>query len=168
VTGAPEGFYFSGTLNGTSDFGGGGLTTTSDSPVVASFGPTGDLRWTQVHGDAATTSATTALPGASADGLAAAWGIAGTIDFGTGPLPSAGKTDVVLPAFPATGGPPRTTTYGSAGTEVPQSIALGPNGGALVVGTFDGTLDFGPTDAGSGVLTSQSGGDVFVAFLAPN
>ncbi len=167
VTGAPDGFYFAGTLNGTADFGGGGLTTTSDVPCVAAFGPTGDLRWTQVHGDASTKSASAALPSASAGGLAAAWGVAGTIDFGGGPLPSAGKSDVYLPAFPASGGAPRVTTYGGVGTEAPLSISVGADGGALVVGTFDGTLDFGATDSGSGVITSEVGGDVFVAFLAP-
>lgn len=163
VTGAPDGFYFAGTLRGSADFGGGVLETgTVDLPVVARYDAAGAHVWSQVHGDTATLKASIALPAADAGGLVAGWALQGNIDFGDGALVSAGDDDIALAAFAPAAGSAHGQRLGAAGKESPRSIALGPSGQLLVVGVFAAT-----TDLGSGPLTAQPGGDVFVALLAP-
>lgn len=168
VTGAPDGFYFAGTLNGTADFGGGELSTSNDLPVVAAYGPTGDFRWTGMYGDAETVAPAAALPDASTGGLAAAWAVSGAFDFGEGPVSILGGEDVFLGAFPADESSPRIHHLGGAGVQSPHSVSLGKDGGALVVGHFNGTFSPGPVDSGDASVTSQGVTDAFVLFLAPN
>ncbi len=168
VTGAPDGFYFSGTLNGAADFGGGEVTTPGDLPVAAAYGPTGDLRWTAAYGDAETITPSAALPDASAGGLAAAWAVYGAFDFGDGPVSILGGEDVLLGALPTDGSPPRLHHFGDTGIQAPHSVSLGKDGGALVVGRYTGTFSPGPVDSGSASVTSQGVTDAFVLYLAPN
>lgn len=106
------------------------------------------------------------LPAASDAGLVAGWSLAGSLDFGDGMVTAAGQNDVVLAAYPRAGGVPRTARYGGSGFERPSSISLDAEGSAVIIGIFIGTLDFGTTDSGDGVLTSSPSGDVFVAFLS--
>jgi hypothetical protein len=168
VTGTPLGFSFVGSLWGVADFGAGAAGTQQLLPVVASYGPTGNLLWTKILGDAAVTSAGAALPSATSAGLGAVWAIGGNIDFGGGQIPSAGGLDIFLTAYPPDGTTPKTSHFGSAANESPSSISLGADGSALVVGTVNGPLDFGPTDVGISLVTPQSPPDAFALFLAPN
>lgn len=170
VTASPDGFYFAGTLDGTADFGGGDVTTPADLPVVAAYTPNGDLRWSRVYGDADALAPSIALPDASSAGVAAGWSITGTFDFGdpNGPETIMGGADILLGAVPPDNASSRIRHYGQSNIQSPNSISLGKDGGALVVGYFSGDFDVGPVDSGSSSLASTGTTDTFVLYLAPN
>lgn len=170
VAASPDGAYFTGTLKGDADFGGGTVTTTGDQPVVAAYDTTGDYRWSHVYGDAATNAGSIAYPSATASGLAAAWAVTGTFDFGDGkgPVDVTGGADISLAAFPPDSGPPRRLRFGSTGIQIPNTVSVQASGAALVVGTYTGTFDVGPVDSGVSKITAVGPHDAYVLFLAPN
>jgi len=61
----------------------------------------------------------------------------------------------------ATGWP---RVWGSSGNDVAEAVAVGPDGSVVVVGTFQGSVDFDPTSSHD-VHTSSGGDDVFVMKL---
>lgn len=169
VAGAPDGFYYAGILNGAADFGGGEISTTTYLPVVAAYGPTGDFRWNNQYGEADTLVASTALPDASAGGLAAAFPVAISFDFadGNGPVSILGGEDVFLDAVPSDNAPPRLHHFGNNNAQSPHSVSLGQDGSALIVGHFGGTFTVSPVDQGSGTVTSTGLTDTFLLYLVP-
>ncbi|MFO0591181.1 MAG: hypothetical protein U0441_26785 [Polyangiaceae bacterium] len=170
VAGAPDGFYFAGTLNGAADFGGGEMSTTTDLPVVAAYGLTGDFRWNNQYGEPNTAAPVTALPDADAGGLAAAFSVTGFFDFadGNGPVQILGGEDIFFGAFPTDNAAPQIFKLGGPGGQTPGSVSLGGNGTALVVGHFINTFTVSPVDSGSGTVTSQGLTDTFLLYLVPN
>lgn len=87
---------------------------------------------------------------------------AGAIDFGDGRLQSDGLTDVFVSRLDPGGTPLWTTHFAGGYDDHGNALALDPNGNVLVVGSFQGTVDFGGKK-----LTSQGDKDIFVAKLSP-
>jgi hypothetical protein len=85
-----------GQFDGSLDFGGGPLTTTGDTDVFAvKLDPMGSHLWSRSYGDAQKQTSAGVAVGPSGD-LFLAGTFAGRIDFGGGPLESAGGTDIFV------------------------------------------------------------------------
>jgi hypothetical protein len=82
----------------------------------------------------------------------------GTVDFGGGPLTSAGGADIFVVKYSATGGLLWSKRVGGTGSDKAPALAIDPVGNVVMAGSFQGTVDFG-----GGALTSAGGNDVFIA-----
>ena len=74
---------------------------------------------------------------------------------------------LALLSSPAPGAVPvgftRIASFGGAGADEARSMAIDPAGNLLVVGTFEGSIDFG-----GGPVSSAGGSDIFVVKLDPD
>jgi len=92
-----------------------------------------------------------------------------TVDFGGGPMTSAGGYDIFVAKFSSTGVLLWAKRYGCpqgadfAGDEAGHGIAVDSNGNIAVAGSFIETVDFG-----TGPVTSRGGKDGFILKLTPN
>jgi cysteine-rich repeat protein len=84
----------------------------------------------------------------------------GTVDFGGGPLSSAGSSDFFVVKLDAQGQHLWSRRFGGASYEYPSSIAVDSAGNVLITGYFPGTADFG-----GGPLSSAGYHDIFVVKL---
>jgi hypothetical protein len=78
-----------------------------------------------------------------ADRVFAAGAFRGTVDFGGGPLTSAGGEDIFVVVLTREGSHVFSRRFGGPGNDRPDAIALSPAGELVVVGQFEGTADFG-------------------------
>jgi len=85
------------------------------------------------------------------------------VDFGGGPLVSAGMGDAFLAKLNIYGDHVYSKRWGDAQTQASFAAGIDPDGNLLVAGSFMGTLDFG----GPSPLTSAGDSDVFIAKLEP-
>lgn len=96
VTPADE-FVVTGTAAGTTDFGGGPLTSAgSEDHFIVKFTPGGEHVWSKLFGDAGEQSGEPKVEVQASGDIVAAGTFSSTIDFGSGPLPAAGLSDVYL------------------------------------------------------------------------
>ena len=90
----------------------------------------------------------------------------GTVDFGGGPLTSAGNEDIFVAKYSSTGAHLWSKRFGGADPDHGHGVAFDGNGNVVVVGDFDGHdtgVDFGGGPLGVGV----SGQCVFLAKYGP-
>jgi hypothetical protein len=156
------GAVITGNLAGTTDFGGGVLTSAGATDVfVASYDYLGIPVWSKRFGDAmAQTAARVAV---DAQGNVAIVGdFAGKIDFGGGALTSAGATDVFLAKFDPTGNLLWAKSFGNVAAQNGFDVAFAPNGDVVFTGAFAGTINLG-----GGALTSAGATDLFVGRYDP-
>ncbi|MBD3236543.1 MAG: hypothetical protein GF330_07555, partial [Candidatus Eisenbacteria bacterium] len=88
---------------------------------------------------------------------------AGTIDFGGGPLVSAGDRDAYIAKFSPDGGHLWSARFGSLRSQHASGVATDSDGNIFVIGRFLETIDLG-----AGPLTSAGGWDIFVAKFTPD
>src|SRR3989442_13362586 len=86
-----------------------------------------------------------------------------TLDFGGGPLTSAGSLDTFLAKFNPSGAHLWSKRFGSTGSDSSTNVAVDGSGNVVMAGSFSGTVDFG-----SGPLTSARLYDTFLAKLRPD
>jgi hypothetical protein len=86
----------------------------------------------------------------------------GSIDLGcgTGPLSATGNQDVYVIQYDTSGGCTWDAHLGGTDVATPLGVAVDAAGKVYVVGSFDGTVDFG-----GGAVTSAGGQDAFVVAL---
>jgi uncharacterized protein (AIM24 family) len=146
-----------GILRGTTNFGGGVLTSAGINDVfVAELTSTGAHVWSRRFGDMFNQFSTgIAASGAS---VIVTGTFQSTIDFGGGPLPSGGEYDVFAAAFGAAGAHQWSKRFGDASSQDATGIAVDASGNVTVTGGFSGNINFGGS-----ALTSAGGYDVFVA-----
>jgi hypothetical protein len=84
------------------------------------------------------------------------------VDFGGGALFSAGGPDVFLVKYSSGGAHVWSKRFGGAGTDMGMAVGTDSLGNVVVVGSFDGTIDFG-----GGPLTTAGGRDLFAARFSP-
>lgn len=148
---------------GSADFGGGVLTNPSNTAdlAVVKLDPNGAHVWSKRFGDT-DDQAAFALTVDHDDDVVVAGGFRGTMDFGTGPLTSAGVGDVYVAKLAAADGAGIWSKRfgGATANEAAFGVAVDSTNAILLAGPIDGEADFG-----GGVLTSQGLGDVFVAKL---
>jgi hypothetical protein len=151
-----------GEFDGTVDFGGGPLTSAGSGDVfLAKFDRSGNHLWSKRFGDAGgEVGYSVAVDGTGNVLLAGSF--TGTVDFGGGPLASAGYFDVFVAKFDSAGNHLWSKRFGDDLYQRGYSVAVDGAGGVLLTGEYYGTLDFG-----GGPLTSASLGfnDIYVAKL---
>jgi hypothetical protein len=86
-----------------------------------------------------------------------------TVDFGGGPLTSAGNGDIFVAKYSASDGSHLwSRRFGGTSFEEGSGVAVDANGDVVVTGRFHGTVDFG-----GGPLTSAGIADIFLLRLRP-
>ncbi|MDC3961527.1 hypothetical protein [Polyangium jinanense] len=151
--------HFDGTLN----LGDKDLTSKGGNDVfIASYSQEGQHRWSTSFGGALDEDVTRA----AIDAKGAMYVLAQfqqTVDFGGGPLVSAGGHDVAILKLTSWGKLEWSVPFGGALTDVPGAIAVGADGNIYVVGQFNGSAAIG-----SKTLTAVGESDLFVLSLTPS
>ncbi|MDH3197034.1 MAG: T9SS type A sorting domain-containing protein [Candidatus Krumholzibacteria bacterium] len=144
-----------GAMAGTVDFGGGALSGAGWGIFVVKFDPSGNHVWSRLFGDDAEPW------GVAVDGsgnvIVAGW-FTSTVDFGGGPLTSAGEHDIFVVKFDLSGNHLWSRRFGDTDQQICWGVATDPSGNVIVTGWFDSTVDFG-----GGPLTSAGGHDIYLA-----
>jgi Fibronectin type III domain/Beta-propeller repeat len=163
---AADNILLTGSFTGTVNFGGPGSLSSAhlliSDAFVAKYTGTGAYLWAQrfggTNGDWGS-----ALAVDGSNNVVVTGAFQGTVDFGNGPLTSAGSFDIFLLQLPSTGGTPLwSRRFGSPGDERSLALAAGLDGSVAVTGYFPGTVDFG-----DGPLTSAGSNDIFLLHIAP-
>jgi hypothetical protein len=157
----PEGDVFLvGSFIGTLDFGGEPLFNTGDEDIfLARLDAGGRTLWSRQFGDMSAQGAH--LVAVDADGDALISGrFHGEVDFGEGPLVSAGLSDVFLARFTPEGELRWSRRFGAAQQEDATGLAVDAEGHIALSGTFEGSIDLG-----GGALTSPRGRGHFIALF---
>jgi chitodextrinase len=159
-----------GQFRGTVDFGGGALSAVYVSGLnplayadvfLAKYSATGGHLWSKRLGAHATDSGEAVAVDASGD-VVVTGSVGNTVDFGGGPVPSAGGFDLFVAKYAGTTGAYRwARRVGGAADEYSYAVAVDGSGHVVVTGEFTGTVDFG-----GGPLSSAGDRDVFVAKYA--
>lgn len=157
----PQGnLYVVGEIDGTTNLGGGDLVSAgSYDAFIVKYDPDGVHLWSKRFGDAALQHAYHVA--ADATGVVLTGFAYGAIDFGAGPISSAGGEDVLVAKFDPGGDLQWGKLVGDAGAiQRGQRVAVDGAGNTYLVGWFDGTLDFG-----GGPLVSSGARDGFLVKL---
>lgn len=133
--------YLAGTIADLGNVGGG--LALQDSWFLAKYGPDGTHLWSQLLNAASGFIVGLHLAVASNGDVIAAGEFQSTINFGGGLRDSAGQGDMFVTRFDAIGNPLWDLQFGDADAQSLQAIATSSDGGAIVAGTFRGTVDFG-------------------------
>lgn len=149
--------YFRGTVN----FGGADLTSAGgpfDLDIfVAKFFSNGFHYWSQGFGDASNQSASSVAVDAIGN-VTITGDFYGAVDFGGGPLTSAGAQDIFVASFDGDGNHRWSQRFGNTGAQSASSVATDASDNVIIAGSVTGTIDFGGGD-----LTGAGGTDVFLA-----
>ena len=90
---------------------------------------------------------------------------AGTAQFGTNSLASAGVDDIFITKMDVNGNVLWAKRFGGSGYDVANDVVVLPSGDVLITGGFQGIADFGGTSVTNTTVASFS--DIFVARLDP-
>jgi cysteine-rich repeat protein len=145
---------------GTADFGGGPLSSAGSNDVFAvKLDTQGQHLWSRrLGGTSADVGHDIAVD--SAGNVLLTGRFDGTVDFGGGPLSSAGSNDVFAVKLDAQGQHLWSRRFGGTSADVGLGIAVGSAGNVLLTGYFDGTADFG-----AGPISSAGSLDIFAVKL---
>lgn len=130
------------------------------SSFLARLDAAGSSRWIKAFGGAKASVEATALRGHSDGSLYLAAEIKKTVDFGGGPLSSAGSSDVALVKLDAGGGHVWSKSFGGEFEDRVSRIALDSSGAMVAVGRFIKPIDFG-----GGKLVSSGDEEAFITKL---
>lgn len=150
-----------GSYAGTLDLGAGPMTAVGafSDAYVAKFDGAGNLTWAKSITSPGIQSLTDVATGPAGETVVVGF-LNNTVDFGGGPLTSAGSYDIFVVKLDSAGNHVWSKRFGDAAMQVPWAVAIDASGAILVGGYFFGTVDFG-----GGVLTSAGNRDVFLAKL---
>jgi hypothetical protein len=125
------------------DFGLGALASAGGSDVfVVQLDPRGATRWSRSFGGPARDEG--AAIGVDGEGnVFVAGTFEKTIDFGRGPLQSAGRSDIFVAKLGPNGVPSWGRRFGSADADSVWALAVAEAGIVAVTGPISGPLDFG-------------------------
>jgi hypothetical protein len=142
------------------DYGGGGLGTRGGNDIfVAKYSSTGGHVWSRTIGGTGADQGSAVAVDGFGNAYVTGYISAGTgVDFGGGAMTSAGGQDAFLVKYSSTGAHVWSKRFGSTLTELGTGVAVDGAGNVVIVGTADGTIDFG-----GGPLPSLGGRDLFVA-----
>jgi hypothetical protein len=147
---------------GSVDFGGGSLKTAGDSEIfLAKFDTNGNHLWSKGFGGMYGDEDKKSVACDGSGNVIVTGYYFGTVDFGGGPLTSAGVSDIYLAKFDADGNHLWSKRFGDATCQGGHSVACDGSGNIVATGLLGGTVDFG-----GGPLTS-SGSDVFLVKFGP-
>jgi hypothetical protein len=148
-----------GDIDGTVDFGDGApVTAAGSNAFVLKLNPGGDVLWKKHFGDADLQVGFGVAVDAAGNVLLTG-SFSGSIDFGGGPLTSAGLDDVFIAKLnAAAGGFVWAARFGDASEQNGTSIASDAAGNAVITGRFKGSVNFGGGSMSAGAMDN-----IFVA-----
>lgn len=152
-----DGIFITGKFVGSMDLGGGPLTSAGWDIFLARFDQGGNHLWSERYGDGSPQEGR----GVVADGAGNVYltgSFQGSVDFGGGPLTTAGSTDIFLAQFDLSGNPTWSERFGDSAAQKGHDLATYGADNLFVTGEFLGSVDFG-----GGALTCAGGTDIFVA-----
>lgn len=160
----PSGSVFvTGQFVGTVDFGGGPLVNPGSFDIfLAKFDSNGTHLWSKRFGDFDWQEARGVVVDPSGN-IRITGNLFGSVDFGSGPLTSAGSFDIFLVKFDTNGNHLWSSRFGDALPQSSASVAADSSGKIVLTGKFDGGVDFG-----GGPLISAGGLNIFLAKLDSN
>lgn len=144
--------------SGSLDFGGGSLQG-PQSLAVAKLDRMGAHLWSRRLGGG-TTGFNTSVRSDSAGNIVITGSFQTTIDFGAGPMTSAGGADIFVAKLDPGGAPIFAKRFGDTADQRALDMAIGPDDSIYVTGEIAGTTDFG-----GGPLVS-AGVDAFLLRLS--
>jgi hypothetical protein len=149
-----------GSFDETTDLGGGILTSAGATDVyLAKLTLAGATIFSKRFGNLSSQSGNAVA--FDLDGnIYLAGSFQGTIDFGGGPLTSAGSDDAFLVKLDPKGKQVWAKRYGGSSSEAALFVGVDKLGNVYASGTFSGSVDLG-----GGLLTSAGGNDIFVLGL---
>lgn len=143
--GAEDTVVVVGSFTGTGDFGGGPVTSAGLTDVfTTAFASSGALVWSKTWGGSDEDNGR-AIAVAPTGEVFLAGGFSTTVDFGMGPTTSLGATDAFVMKLNASGSLAWVRTYGGAGGDEAEAIAVDSGGNTLVGGIFEATMMVGVT-----------------------
>lgn len=150
-----------GVFAGSITFGGPALISVGGADVfVAKLDPSGGHLWSVRFGGAAD-DGVGGLAVRETGEVVVAGDYSSPVDFGSGPVPSAGATDIFLVTLDgADGAILDAGAFGSPAADHAFAIAAGPAGEIAVTGATEAPIDFG-----GGLLPHGGGQDLFVALF---
>jgi hypothetical protein len=148
-----------GSFADTVTFGGDALMSAGmDDIFVAKLSPSGDVLWAKRFGDG-DYQVGQAIAVDAAGNVLLTGSFSGSIDFGGGPLTSAGLDDVFIAKLnAAAGGFVWAARFGDASEQNGTSIASDAAGNAVITGRFKGSVNFGGGSMSAGAMDN-----IFVA-----
>jgi hypothetical protein len=150
-----------GTFDGSINFGGETLVAVNGGDLfMVKFAPDGTHVWSKRFGDAALTQYARAVAVDGSNNIVLVGDFDGTLDFGGGPMTTAGASDLFVARFDAAGTHLWSKQFGDDSLQQGKSVATDKDGNVLVFGNLTGTIDLG-----GGPLKSAGGGDIFLAKL---
>lgn len=155
--------YVTGTFGGTIDFGGDERTSHGSYDVfLARYRANGSLRWSWHTGDGSEDwGRQVAL---APDGTLALGGyFAGSLEFGTSVLEAEDEEDVFLARLDDEANATWSRGIGGTLADMLADMAVDRAGNTIVVGCFEGTLDFGQGELGRNAEDE----DLFIAKVPP-
>lgn len=135
-----SGIVLVGSTQGAVDFGGNTVISAGKADVlVVKLDGDGNPVWAQTFGDANTQTATSVA--LDANGRIVIGGTySGKLTFGATTLVAGGTTSAFVAVLEADGTPAWASSLGTSGTADTSALAVGPDGGIVAAGGFDGTL----------------------------
>jgi hypothetical protein len=147
-----------GHFGGRVDFGGGTLSSEGSGDIfIAKYTPEGSHIWSYRYGD----TSYDAGNDIAVDGMGnvvVTGGFGGTVNFGGGPLTSAGSGDIFVAKYDPSGSHMWSRHAGDVNGDAGFAITVDGAGDVLVTGFFQGTADLG-----GGPLISAGAWEIFVA-----
>src|SRR5206468_12013956 len=133
-----------GRFNGTIDFGNGALGSAGGFDVfLAKLDPNGIAIWSKRFGDLENEQEPFGVTTDRSNNVLLTGRFKGAMDFGGGPLASAGQDDGFLAKFDPAGGHLWSRSFGDTGSQRGQAVAAEANNEILLVGSTRGTVDCG-------------------------
>ena len=149
-----------GQFQGTVDFGGGGLISAGGTDIfLAKYSASGAHLWSRRFGGTGNEVGNgIAVQGNGDMAVTGYFGYFGSaVDFGGGPLTSAGGPDIFVAKFSASGVHAWSRAMGGTGQDTGLGVGMDGGGNVVVTGYFQGTVNFG-----GGSLSSAGGTDIFL------
>ncbi|AUX20523.1 hypothetical protein SOCEGT47_009950 [Sorangium cellulosum] len=147
---------------GRIDLGGGELASRGrDDVFVAKLDADGDHVWSRIFGGSGEDRCDRIAVDRAGNVLVAG-GFHGTVDFGAGPLASAGGRDAFVLSLDPGGATRFALRAGGEGDDHALAVAADADGNVVVAGHFAGGIDLG-----GGPLESAGLSDIFLAKLGP-
>lgn len=150
--------YFGMDFTGTIDVGTGNVTSAGNYDIeIVQFGPTGNHQWSRHVGDAGNQNVQ-AIELQNPDGFPYVTGSnTGTMDFGGGPITSAGGLDIFIAKFDCFGGHLWSKGFGDANHQSGLCMAVDVFGDVYLAGDNSGTVNFGGAP-----IPSQGNQDIYL------
>src|SRR2546427_685225 len=149
-----------GRVESSVDFG-GGVVCQPATVFVSKYSPTGARLWSKCLGGVRGGGTGRAVAVDRNDNVLVTGKLSGTVDFGTGPLTSAGASSIFVAKYSAAGVPVWSRAFGGGFNDVGNGVAVDAGGNVVIIGTAVGTVNFG-----GGPITAN-GYTIVVAKFSP-